>query len=160
VEGYRTDAKMNPPLRTEADRAAVEEGFLDGTLDMLATDHAPHHYDEKEQAFDDAPFGVVGLETSVGIVLTHFVHTGKMSLATFLERASIQPARGFKLPGGTLKAGSPADVTLLDPEARWTVDPGKFLSRSRNTPFAGEELRGRAVATLVGGRVVWEALGG
>jgi dihydroorotase len=159
VDGYRTEAKMNPPLRTEEDRAAVVEGFLDGTLDTLATDHAPHHYEEKEQAFDDAPFGIVGLETAVGLVLHHFVRTGRMELGTFVERASWQPARAFNLPGGTLEEGSPADVTVLDLESTWTVDPDRFLSRSRNTPFAGWELTGRAILTVVGGRVVWEEEG-
>ncbi len=156
VDGYRTEAKMNPPLRAEEDRKAVIAGFLDGTLDILATDHAPHHYDEKEQAFDDAPFGIVGLETAVGLILTHFVGKGEMELATFVERASCQPARAFRLPGGTLAKESPADVTVLDLEATWTVDPARFLSRSRNTPFTEWELTGRAVMTVVGGRVVWE----
>jgi dihydroorotase len=182
VKGYDTNAKMNPPLRTEADRLAVVEGFLDGTLDTLATDHAPHHYDEKEQAFDDAPFGIVGLETVVGLILTHFVHEhgehgehgehdehaedgedarhpGTMDLSTFVERASVAPARAFHLPGGTLAEGSPADVTVLDLDHRWTVDPTRFLSMSRNTPFTGWKLRGRAVRTIVGGRSVFVAEG-
>ncbi len=157
VEGYRTEAKMNPPLRTEADREAVEEGFLDGTLDTLATDHAPHHYDEKEQAFDDAPFGIVGLETAVGLMLTRFVESGKMELSTLVERMSLQPARAFRLPGGTLEEGSPADLTLLDPTHEWTVDSSVFHSRGRNTPFEGETLRGRAILTFVDGRVVHES---
>jgi dihydroorotase len=156
VDGYRTDAKMNPPLRTEEDRQAVVAGFLDGALDTLATDHAPHHYDEKEQAFDDAPFGVVGLETSVGLMLTHFVATGKMEIGTLVDRMSTAPARAFNLPGGTLAEGSPADVTVLDLERKWVVDPATFLSRSRNTPFGGWELQGKAVRTIVGGRTVWE----
>ncbi|TVP56181.1 MAG: dihydroorotase [Gemmatimonadales bacterium] len=155
VEGYRTDAKMNPPLRSDADRDAVREGFLDGTLDTLATDHAPHHYDEKEQAFDDAPFGIVGLETVVGLILTHLVHTGEMDLSTFVERASVQPARAFRLPGGTLVEGGVADVTVLDLDREWTVDPSLFLSRSRNTPFTGWDLRGGPVRTVVGGRTIW-----
>jgi dihydroorotase len=156
VDGYRTDAKMNPPLRAEADRQAVEDGFLDGTLDTLATDHAPHHYDEKEQAFDDAPFGVSGLETALGLMLTHFVRTGKMELSTLVERMSLQPARAFGLPGGTLGEGMPADVTVVDLEREWTVDPRVFHSRGRNTPFTGEVLQGRVVWTVVGGRVVHE----
>ena len=159
VEGYRTEAKMNPPLRTEEDRLEVVAGFLDGTLDTLATDHAPHHYDEKEQAFDDAPFGVVGLETAVGLVLTHFVHEGRMDLPTVVDRMSRAPARAFRLPGGDLKEGGPADVTILDLEAEWIVDSSAFLSRSRNTPFDGWKLKGRAVRTIVGGRTVW-SLGG
>lgn len=156
VVGYRTEAKMNPPLRTEEDRLAVVEGLRDGTLDVIATDHAPHHYDEKEQAFDDAPNGVVGLETSVGLMLTHIVGKGLLDLSTLIERMSVQPARAFGLPGGTLAVGSPADVTLLDLDREWTVDPAAFHSLSRNTPFSGWPLRGRAVATIVGGRVVHE----
>lgn len=155
VEGYRTEAKMNPPLRSEADRAAVEQGMLDGTLDTIATDHAPHHYDEKEQAFDLAPNGIVGIETSLGLIHTHFVLTGKMSLSTMVERMSCQPARCFKLDGGTLAEGAMGDVTVFDPAAEWEVDPAKFLSRSRNTPFTGWKLTGQARWTVVGGEVVF-----
>ena len=162
VDGYRTEAKMNPPLRSAEDREAVVTGLLDGTLDTLATDHAPHHYDEKEQAFEDAPFGIVGLETCVGLILTHFVHDGQMELTTMVERMSRAPARAFGLPGGDLVKGGVADVTVLDLEARWEVDPARFLSRSRNTPFVGWELTGRPVRTIVGGRTVWvgEEVGG
>ncbi len=155
VEGYRTEAKMNPPLRTEEDVAAVRAGLADGTLDTLATDHAPHHYDEKEAAFADAPNGIVGLETSLGIVLTRVVGEGVIDLPTMVDRMSCQPARVFKLPGGTLAPGSVADVTVFDPEAVWTVDPKAFVSKSRNTPFAGWELKGRPVRTIVGGKTVW-----
>jgi len=130
--------------------------MLDGTLDVIATDHAPHHYDEKEQAFDDAPFGLVGLETAVGIIMTHFVHSNQLTLAEMVNRMSCTPARAFNLPGGTLKEGSIADVTVIDPDAVWRVDATKFLSKSRNTPFGGWRMKGRAVMTVVGGRVVWE----
>jgi dihydroorotase len=157
VARYRTDAKMNPPLRSEADREAVRRGVVDGTLDVIATDHAPHHYDEKEQAFDDAPFGIVGLETALGLSLTELVHSGLIDLPTLVERMSCAPARAFSLPGGTLAAGSPADVTLFHPDMEWTVDATRFLSMSRNTPFTGWKLRGRPVRTIVGGRSVWEA---
>ncbi|HEX7051641.1 MAG TPA: dihydroorotase [Longimicrobiales bacterium] len=157
VDGYRTDAKMNPPLRTAADVAAVREGVADGTLDTIATDHAPHHYDEKEQAFDDAPFGIVGLETALGLAITELVDKGVISLPTLVERMSCAPARAFGLPGGTLREGAPADVTVFDPAATWVVDPARFLSKSRNTPFGGWRLRGRAVLTVVGGRIVWDA---
>ncbi|MEX2531489.1 MAG: dihydroorotase [Gemmatimonadota bacterium] len=160
VEGYRTDAKMNPPLRSAADREAVVTGLLDGTLDVLATDHAPHHYDEKEQAFDDAPFGVVGLETALGLLLTHFVHSGRIDFSTLVERMSRAPARAFRLAGGDLREGGPGDVTLVDPDVEWIVDPERFESRSRNTPFGGWELKGRAVRTIVGGRTVWSTGGG
>jgi dihydroorotase len=155
IESYRTNAKMNPPLRSAADREAVRQGVVDGTLDVIATDHAPHHYDEKEQAFEDAPNGIVGLETAVGITMTELVHTGLIDLPTMVERMSCAPARAFSLEGGTLAPGTPADVTVIDPEMEWTVDPAAFLSLSRNTPFGGRRLRGRAVRTIVGGRTVW-----
>jgi dihydroorotase len=155
VEGYDTNAKMNPPLRTAADRDAVREGVADGTLDTIATDHAPHHYDEKEQPFADAPFGIVGLETALGLTITELVDKGVITLNTMIERMSCTPARAFNLPGGTLKSGAPADVTIFDPAAAWTVDPSRFYSRSRNTPFGGWQLRGHAVMTIVGGRIVW-----
>ncbi|HEY8468571.1 MAG TPA: dihydroorotase [Longimicrobiales bacterium] len=156
VDGYRTEAKVNPPLRTAADVAAVREGLADGTLDVLATDHAPHHYDEKEQAFDDAPFGIVGLETALGIALTELVGKGVLTLSQLVDRMSCGPARAFRLPGGTLAEGSPADVTVIDLNAEWTVDPDRFLSKSRNTPFAGWKLVGQAALTIVGGRIVWD----
>ena len=156
VEGYRTEAKMNPPLRTADDVAAVRAGLADGTLDIIATDHAPHHYDEKEAAFADAPNGIVGLETALGIIVTHVVGEGVIDLSTMVERMSCQPARAFKLPGGTLAVGSVADVTVFDAEATWTVDPKAFLSKSRNTPFAGWELKGKPRYTVVDGRIVWE----
>ncbi len=155
VEGYRTDAKMNPPLRTQEDVDAVRAGVADGTLDTIATDHAPHHYDEKEAAFADAPNGIVGLETALGVVLTRVVGEGVIDLPTMIDRMSCQPARAFGLPGGTLAEGSPADVTVFDPTATWTVDPGAFRSKSRNSPFTGWELTGRPTTTIVGGRVVW-----
>jgi len=156
VEGYRTDAKMNPPLRTEQDREAVVTGLLDGTLDTVATDHAPHHYDEKEQAFDDAPFGVVGLETALGLMLTHFVESGRLTLSELVERMSLNPAKAFRLPAGTLVEGVAGDVTVVDPSVEWTVDPSRFHSRARNTPFTGEVLRGMAILTVVDGRIVHE----
>jgi len=156
VDGYRTEAKMNPPLRSPEDRDAVQEGLKDGTLDMVATDHAPHHYDEKEAAFADAPNGVVGLETSLGLIYGRLVEGGLMDLPTMVERMSVAPARVFNLPGGTLKVGSPADVTIFDPDGEWTVDPADFLSKSRNTPFAGWKLKGRPRYTIVSGEVVWE----
>ena len=155
VEGYRTEAKMNPPLRTQEDVDAVRAGLADGTLDTIATDHAPHHYDEKEAAFADAPNGIVGLETALGIILTHVVKEGLIDLATMVDRMSCQPARAFNLPGGTLAEGAPADVTVFDADKAWTVDPSRFLSKSRNTPFTGWSLTGRPCLTIVNGRVVW-----
>jgi dihydroorotase len=158
VDGYRTEAKMNPPLRSAEDRDAVREALRDGTLDMVATDHAPHHYDEKEAAFDDAPNGVVGLETSLGLVFGHLVGKGLIDLPTMVERMSTAPARIFNLPGGSLKVGSPGDVTVFDPEKEWVVDPAEFLSKSRNTPFAGWRLKGKPRYTVVGGSVVWKGV--
>ena len=157
VEGFDTDAKMNPPLRSLEDREAVREGLADGTLDVFATDHAPHHYDEKEQAFADAPNGIIGLETALGLGLTYVVGEGLIDLRTLIHRMSVGPAQAFGLPGGTLAVGSPGDVTIIDPEQAWTVDQASFLSKSRNTPFHGWELKGRAVYTIVGGVAVWEA---
>jgi len=159
VEWYNTNAKMNPPLRSAADRGAVRAGVADGTLDVIATDHAPHHYDEKEQAFEDAPNGIVGLETAVGLAYTELVATGLMDLATMIERMSCAPARAMRLDErglGSLREGSQGDVTILDPHLEWTVDPAHFLSLSRNTPFGGRRLRCRAVRTIVGGRTAWE----
>jgi dihydroorotase len=156
VEGYRTEAKVNPPLRAEMDRQAVVEGVRDGTLDVIAADHAPHHYDEKEQAFEDAPFGMVGLETALGLVLAKLVTPGVIGLADLVERMSCAPARAFSLPGGTLEVGSVGDVTVFDPNPLWTVDPARFLSKSKNTPFTGWQLQGQVRLTVVGGAVVWD----
>ena len=148
---------MNPPLRSEADRDAVRQGVRDGTLDVIATDHAPHHYDEKEQAFDDAPFGIVGLETALGLTITELVERRIIDLPTLVERMSSGPARAFGLPGGTLATGAPADVVLFHPAREWVVQPAKFASRSRNTPFGGWRLRGMPICTIVGGRVIHDS---
>ncbi len=160
VDGYRTDAKVNPPLRGPEDREAVQIGLADGTLDTLATDHAPHHYDEKERAFDDAPFGIVGLETALGLILTHVVGKDIIDLSTMVDRMSRAPAEAFGLPGGSLTSGAVADVTIIDPAAEWTVERDAFVSKSRNQPFDAWELKGRARYTIVGGRVVWKAAEG
>jgi dihydroorotase len=156
VNGYRTEAKMNPPLRAAEDVEAVRAGLADGTLDTIATDHAPHHYDEKEAAFAEAPNGIVGLETALGLVLTRVVGEGVIDLPTMIDRMSCAPARAFGLPGGTLSEGAPGDVTVLDLEAEWTVDAKAFRSKSRNTPFGGWTLKGRPRLTVVGGRIVFE----
>lgn len=155
VNGYDTNAKMNPPLREDADRSAVREALRDGTIDVIATDHAPHHYDAKEREFDDAPNGIIGLETALGLAITELVEPGLMTLPALVELMSTRPARIFHLPGGTLAVGAPADVVVFDPAARWTVDPSTFYSKSRNTPFGGRELIGRAEMTIVGGAVVY-----
>ncbi len=157
VRGYRTEAKMSPPLRTERDREALREGLADGTIDAIATDHAPHHYEEKEREFDDAPFGVVGLETALGLGVSELVGAGHLSLPELIDRMSCRPARIMGLPGGTLRRGSPADIVVFDPEEEWRVDPARFLSLGRNTPFAGRTLAGRVRRTLVGGRAVHRA---
>jgi dihydroorotase len=156
-EGYDTHAKMNPPLREAADVAALRAALKDGTIDCVATDHAPHAYDEKEAAFDDAPFGIIGLETAFGICHTELVQGGVLTLPELLVRMSTGPARAFNLPGGTLAQGAPADVAVFDVTTPWTVDVGESWSKSRNTPFAGRRLVGRAVLTVVSGRVVHEA---
>ncbi len=155
-EGYDTNAKMNPPLREPEDREAIRQGLRDGTIDVICTDHAPHHYDAKEREFDDAPNGIIGLETALGLAVTELVETGLLSLAVLVERMSVAPAKIFNLPGGSLSRGSPADVVVFDPKARWVVRPEEFFSKSRNTPFAGRELRGRAIATIVRGQVVFQ----
>jgi dihydroorotase len=144
--------KMNPPLRTEADRRALCEGLADGTIDVIATDHAPHHYEEKEREFDDAPFGIVGLETALGVCSRHLVETGIITLPELVDRMSCAPARIMRLDGGTLQKGSPADIVVFDPAEEWVVDPAQFLSRSRNTPYSGLTLLGRVKRTIVGGR--------
>jgi dihydroorotase len=155
VSGYDTNAKMKPPLVIEEDRQALLEGLADGTVDAIATDHAPHHRDEKAEDFDEAPFGIVGLETAVSLCLDRLVGKGVIPLRRFIELLASGPARILGLPTGTLAPGSPADVTLLDLERTVRVDPGRFVSKARNTPFTGLELRGAAVRTLVSGRTVW-----
>ena len=154
-EDYDTHAKMNPPLRTVADLEALREGVRDGTIDVIATDHAPHHYDAKEREFADAPFGIVGLETALGVLLTDLVHTGSIDLPTLVDRLGCAPARLFHLPGGSLARGAPAHVTVFDPEREWSVEPSSFVSKGRNTPYAHRMLRGRALATIVDGRVIY-----
>ena len=153
--GFSTNSKMNPPLREPSDCDALAAGLENGTVDAVATDHAPHHEDEKALDFGTAPFGVVGLETAAAVVYDRLVATGKLSLTRFAEVFSAGPARAFGLPGGTLAPGSPANLTLFDPETRWRVDPSRFESLSRNTPFAGWELLGVVAATIVEGRIVW-----
>ncbi|HEX9754471.1 MAG TPA: dihydroorotase [Gemmatimonadales bacterium] len=155
VRGYDTNAKMSPPLREEADREAIRRGLEDGTIDVIATDHAPHHYDAKEREFDDAPNGIIGLETALGLALRELVARELLTLSELIARMSTIPARIFHLPGGTLAVGAPADVVMFDPAARWIVEPETFQSRSRNTPFSGEELIGRVELTLVDGRIVY-----
>ena len=152
---YDTNLKMNPPLREVADRDAMLEGIADGTVDVIATDHAPHHADEKMVEFDRAPFGIVGLETAVPLVFERLVHTGRISLGRTIELLSVNPARVLHLPGGTLAEGAPADITVLAPDLPVTVSAAALRSKSKNTPFDGWTLRGGVVATIVGGRIVY-----
>jgi dihydroorotase len=152
---YDTNLKMNPPLREPADRDAMLEGLADGTVDVIATDHAPHHLDEKLVEFDRAPFGIVGLETAVPIVFDRLVHAGRIGLRRAIELLSVNPARVLGLPGGTLADGAPADVTVIAPDVPVTISAAALRSRSKNTPFDGWQLRGGIVATVVGGRIVY-----
>src|SRR5579884_189854 len=155
-QGYNTDAKMNPPLRTPEDCEAVKAGLADGTIDCIVTDHAPHARYEKEVEFEAAPFGIVGLETSFPLVYTTLVKPGILSLADAIAKMTVQPARVIGLPEGvgTLPQGAPADVTVLDLDAVWTVDRDALQSKSKNTPFHGREVQGKAAFTVVGGRVI------
>ena len=152
---YDTNTKMNPPLRETADRDAMLSGLADGTIDAIATDHAPHHYDEKHVEFDRAPFGIVGLETAVSLSLDRLVHTGLIGLQRLVQLLSVNPARILKVPGGTLSPGAPADITILAPDIPVRVQAAQLRSRSKNTPFDGWELHGGVAATIVGGRTLY-----
>jgi dihydroorotase len=156
VRSFDANAKMNPPLRSKRDTEVLLEALVDGTIDCIATDHAPHAGSEKEGEFDRAAFGIVGLETAVGLLLDRLVRPGALPLATLISRLSRDPARLLGLPGGHLAPGAPADLTILDPAAEWQVDPARFQSKSRNTPFGGWPVTGRPWKTIVGGGVVWE----
>ena len=154
--GYHTHTKVNPPLRSEEDRQALWEGLLDGTIDAIASDHAPHHPDDKDVEYDFAPFGIAGLETTLPLMLDQ-LSSGRvkgLTLSLLAERMSTAPARILGIEGGTLEEGKPADITIIDPEKSHTVNPGNWYSKSRNTPFAGRQLRGAPVCTIVDGRVV------
>jgi len=155
VAGYGTNAKMAPPLRNARDVEALRAALADGTIDALATDHAPHHHDEKEVEFENAANGVVGLETALPLAL-RLVADGVLDLPALVARMTVGPARILGLPAGTLSPGAPADLTLVDPERRWRVEARTFRSKGRNTPFEGWEMAGRAVAVLVGGRLVYD----
>ena len=154
VEGYNTNAKMNPPLRTQHDVDAVRQGLADGTIDVIATDHAPHHRDEKDVEFDQAANGIVGLETALPLAL-RMAEEIHLPVERLIAAMSTNPARILGVSGGRLAVGDVADIAIVDPTRRWVVDPAHLQSKSRNTPFGGMELRGGAVMTIVGGRVVW-----
>ncbi len=150
--------KMNPPLRSEDDKDALLNGILDGTIDVIATDHAPHSADEKSKGLADSAMGVVGLETSFAVLYTKLVKTGFISLEKLVELMSVNPRRIFNLPGGEIKEGENADLTLLDLNAEWCVNPNEFLSMGKATPFEGWQLQGKNVMTMCGGKTVYEAL--
>ncbi|HEX5473526.1 MAG TPA: dihydroorotase [Vicinamibacterales bacterium] len=152
---YDTNVKMNPPLREAADREAMLEGLADGSIDVIATDHAPHHADEKLVEFDRAPFGIVGLETAVPLVFDRLVHGGRLGVRRAIELMSVNPARVLGLRGGSLAEGEPADVSILAPDARVTIAASALKSKSKNTPFDGWTLRGTVAATIVDGRLVY-----
>ena len=154
---YDTNVKMNPPLREAADRDAMLQGLADGTVDVIATDHAPHHADEKLVEFDRAPFGIVGLETAVPLVFDRLVHTGRISLGRMIELLSVNPARVLGVAGGSLAEGAPADVAILAPDAAVTIRATQLRSKSKNTPFDGWTLRGSVAATIVDGRVAYRS---
>lgn len=155
TRGYNTHAKMNPPLRTSQDVQAIKEGLRDGTIDVIATDHAPHATQEKQQEFTEAPFGIVGLETALPLTLA-LVEEGVLTLESAVDKLATAPAKAFSLNAGTLAVGAPADVAIVDPGLEWEVDPSRFRSKSRNTPFAGWKVKGRVTTTIVSGRVVFE----
>jgi len=153
---YDTNTKMNPPLREAEDVDAIREAIADGTIDVIATDHAPHHYESKERDFDDAPFGITGLETALGLGMVELVAPATMALSVLVRRLSTDPARIFGLPGGSLVRGTLGDVVVFDPDAKWTVSVDGFVSRSQNSPFIGRNLVGRVERTFVGGRTVFQ----
>lgn len=154
---YSTDTKMNPPLRTREDMEALGEGLINGEIDFVATDHAPHHPDEKDVEYDFAPFGIVGLETAIPLIWDRFVKTGRMTVSRFVEVFSMRPANLFNLDGlGTLKENTVADITVIDPDRFKVVNPDAFASKARNTPFRGFGLTGWPVMTIVGGKIKWQ----
>jgi dihydroorotase len=156
IQNFDTNCKMNPPLRAKEDVAALLEGIADGTIEILCSDHAPHSQFEKEVEFDAAPFGIVGLETELGLFLDLLVHKNKtIELPRLIEMFTVNPARLLQIEAGTLSIGRAADITLIDPDLEWVVDASQFQSMSRNTPFDGWKLKGCAVRTIVGGKTVW-----
>ncbi|RKY11871.1 MAG: hypothetical protein DRP82_07155 [Planctomycetota bacterium] len=158
VQSFDPNLKMKPPLRTRDDLQALIRGLQDGTIDVIATDHAPHTREGKELDFLSAPFGVIGLETAFGVLITHIVEPGHLTLVDLVRKLTLAPAQILGLATkGRMRPGADADIVLFDTQTRWRVDPEKFRSKSRNTPFAGWELRGRVFYTIVAGRVVYEA---
>jgi len=154
---FDTNLKVNPPIRTREDCAALIEGLVDGTIDCIASDHAPHSIESKDSEFDQAPSGMIGLETTLALVKTYLIDKGYLNWADAIRKMTISPARIFGLPGGTLEVGAPADIAIIDPEKKWTVKAENFRSRSRNSAFIGWKLSGKAAVTILGGRVVYSA---
>ncbi len=156
IDGMDTNTKMNPPLRREADRRELIKGLQEGVIDIIATDHAPHSKEDKNQGYEQAPFGIVGLETALSIGLTELVHTGVLSPLTFFEKLTINPARLLGIPRGKLQVGEVADLTLIDPDVSYEIQPEKFQSKSQNTPFTGRSVKGKPMLTMVSGKIVME----
>jgi dihydroorotase len=154
VVDYNTATKVNPPLRTDEDVAAVKQGLADGTIDVIATDHAPHTAEEKDVEYQYAPFGMVGLETAVGLIFTELIAPGFLTLSEAIKKITVNPAKILGINKGTLAVGADADITVIDPDLEENVDAGKFLSKGKNSPFTGRSLRGLPVMTVVGGRIV------
>jgi dihydroorotase len=155
IRTFDTNAKVNPPLRTKRDTEAIKKGLRDGTIDCIATDHAPHSIEEKEVEFDFAPPGLVGLETALGLVITELIDKRVLSWTQAIAKLTVNPARILNLPGGRIKVGLPADITVIDPKASWVVEPAKFQSKSKNSPFGGRKLKGKVLCTIVEGKVTY-----
>ncbi|HEV8542850.1 MAG TPA: amidohydrolase family protein, partial [Verrucomicrobiae bacterium] len=155
---YDTNFKMNPPLRSQHDRAAIIEGLVDGSLEIIGSDHAPHCDFQKEVEFDYAPFGITGLETELPLALMQLYHTGKLTLPKLIEKLTVNPAKLLRIPKGTLDIGADADITIFDPDLAWIYEKTKTASKSQNSPFHGWAMRGQALATIVAGRIVWNQL--
>lgn len=154
VAGFDTATKINPPLRSEEHLAALAAGLADGTIDIIATDHAPHAFEEKDVEYRFAPSGFSGLETALGVVMTFLYHTGKLSLEEVIGKMSTKPAEILKIAAGSLSKGLPTDIVIIDPKLGWSVDSSCFYTKSKITPFAGMKLKGKAVMTIVGGKII------
>jgi dihydroorotase len=155
VRGYDTNTKMNPPLRTADDVAALKKGLKDGTIDVIATDHAPHSFDEKQVEYQQAPFGIVGLETAIGLTISELVLPGVLTLPQMVEKMSVNPRKILGLPSLRIAEGERANLTIFDPSAEWIVDPAAFKTKSKNTPFGGRKLTGRPVGIVNNGEAYW-----
>jgi dihydroorotase len=157
IKSFDTNAKVNPPLRTKKDLDALKKGLKDSTIDCIATDHAPHSIEEKDVEFDAAPFGMVGLETALGLVITELIERRVLSWSEAIARMTLNPAKILKLNAGQIKVGMPADLTIIDPETSWVVEPKEFRSKSKNSPFGERKLKGKAFLTIVDGRIVYQS---